>query len=142
MPDTPDSFALLGLERRFDVDPLDVERRATDRSAQADEPTRSRLAAARGEIADPVTRGTLLLRLMGGASDAPTQGLPPGFADKLTSDALDVDAERDRLMNVASNLFRLLGNADNGVVLRERRRQIRETLNVLRRLDDPRGDPS
>ena len=43
--------------------------------------------------------------------------------------------ERQRLLRVASNLFRLLGSADNGVVLRERRRQIRETLNAIGRLD-------
>jgi len=127
---------VLGLDRRFDLDPFDVERRASERAASADASTAARINAARDEIADPVSRGTLLLRLMGGASDAPTDGLPAGFADKLKSDTLDVDAERDRLMNVASNLFRLLGNADNGVVLRERRRQIRETLNALRRLDE------
>jgi hypothetical protein len=135
MPDTAaDSFAVLGLDRRFDVDPFDVERRASERAAKADASTARRINAARDEIADPVSRGRLLLRLMGGASDAPTDGLPPGFADKLNSYTLDVDAERDRLMNVASNLFRLLGNADNGVVLRERRRQIRETLNALKKL--------
>jgi hypothetical protein len=135
MPDTAaDSFAVLGLDRRFDVDPFDVEQRASERAAQADASTARRINAARDEIADPVSRGRLLLRLMGGASDAPTDGLPPGFADKLNSYTLDVDAERDRLMNVASNLFRLLGNADNGVVLRERRRQIRETLNALKKL--------
>jgi hypothetical protein len=134
MPETTDSFAVLGLDRRFDLDPFDVERRASERAASADASTAARINAARDEIADPVSRGTLLLRLMGGASDAPTDGLPAGFADKLKSDTLDVDAERDQLMNVASNLFRLLGNADNGVVLRERRRQIRETLNALRRL--------
>jgi hypothetical protein len=136
MSETADSFAVLGLDRRFDVDPLDVERRAAERAAQADGSTAQRIHVARDELADPVSRGALLLRLMGGASDAPTAGLPPGFADQLKSETLDVDAERDRLMNVASNLFRLLGNADNGVVLRERRRQIRETLNALRRLDE------
>jgi len=137
MAETSDSFAVLGLDRRFDVDPLEVEHLAADRAAKAADPSAAqRIAAARDEIANPVSRGTLLLRLKGGASDAPTAGLPPGFADKLTSDTLDVDAERDGLMNVASNLFRLLGSADNGVVLRERRRQIRETLNALRRLDE------
>ena len=135
MPDASDSFAVLGLPRRFDVDPLEVERRAADRAAGADAATAQRLNAAKDQIADPVSRGTLLLQLMGGASDASTDGLPPGFADRLNSGTLDLGAERDRLMTVASNLFRLLGNADNGVVLRERRRQIRETLNALRRLD-------
>lgn len=138
MAETSDSFAVLGLPRRFDVDPLEVERLAADRAAKAaaDRAAAQRVTAARDEIADPVARGTLLLRLMGGASDAPTNGLPPGFADKLKSDTLDVDAERDGLMNAASNLFRLLGNADNGVVLRERRRQIRETLNALKKLEE------
>ena len=137
MAETSDSFAVLGLPRRFDVDLFELERVAAERAktAAADATTAQRVTAARDEIADPVARGTLLLRLMGGASDAPTDGLPAGFADKLNSDTLDVDAEREQLLNVASNLFRLLGNADNGVVLRERRRQIRETLNALRRLD-------
>ena len=69
------------------------------------------------------------------AHPTPTDGLPPGFAEKLKSPAIDANAERSRLLSIASNLFRLLGNADNGVVLRERRRQIRETLNALRALD-------
>ena len=129
MPDTSDSFAVLGLERRFDMHPADVERRAAQ--AGTSDP---RVVAARDELVDPVSRGRLLLRLMGGAADAETDGLPPGFADRMKSDAFDVGDERDRLMNVASNLFRLLGNADNGVVLRERRRQIRQTLNALRAL--------
>jgi hypothetical protein len=136
MVETSDSFAVLGLPRRFDVDPTEVERLAAERAKAADASAAQRIAAARGEFADPGTRGTLLLTLMGGASDAPTDGLPPGFAEKLNSGALDVDAERDRLMNIASNLFRLLGNADNGVVLRERRRQIRETLNALGQLSE------
>ena len=138
MSETSDSFAVLGLLRRFDVDLFEVERVAAERAkaaGAADASAAQRVTAARDEIADPVARGTLLLRLMGGASDAPTEGLPAGFADKLKSDTLDVDAEREQLLNVASNLFRLLGNADNGVVLRERRRQIRETLIALRRLD-------
>ena len=135
MPDTSDSFTLLGLDRRFDVDPFEVERRAADLAGKADASSAERITAARDELADPVSRGTLLLRLMGGASDAPTEGLPFGFADKLKSGTLDVDTERDRLMNVASNLFRLLGTADNGAVLRERHRQIRETLNALRQLE-------
>jgi hypothetical protein len=129
MPDTTDSFAVLGLERRFDLDPADVERRAAQAGASD-----ARVAAARDELASPVSRGALLLRLMGGAADAPTNALPPGFAERIESGAFDAAAERDRLMNVAGNLFRLLGNADNGVVLRERRRQIRETLNALRAL--------
>jgi hypothetical protein len=137
MAETSDSFAVLGLDRRFDVDPFEVERVAADRATKAADPAAAqRITAARDEIADPVSRGALLLRLMGGAWDAPTEGLPFGFADKLKSDTLDVDAERDGLMNIASNLFRLLRSADNGGVLRERRRQVRETLNALRRLDE------
>jgi hypothetical protein len=136
MAESSDSFAVLGLPRRFDVDPFEVERLAAERARSGDASTAQRIAAARDEIADPVSRGALLLRLMGGASDASTDGLPPGFAVRLNSDGLDGEAERDGLMNIASNLFRLLGNADNGVVLRERRRQIRETLNALKKLDE------
>jgi hypothetical protein len=89
MPDANDSlhgtdaFAIVGLERRFDLDTASLAQRAAERAAQ-----------------------------------------------------LDASAERTRLLAVAANLFRLLGNADNGVVLRERRRQIRETLNALKALQN------
>jgi hypothetical protein len=39
------------------------------------------------------------------------------------------------MTGLAARLFRQLGSADNRVVQRERRRQIREALNALMQLD-------
>jgi hypothetical protein len=90
-------------------------------------------------VTDPVAHGFALLREMGGAADAPTDALPHDFRARLDDLEKATPAqrgtERRRLLGIASNLFRLLGSADNGVVLRERRRQIRETLNAIQRLD-------
>ena len=47
----------------------------------------------------------------------------------------DMQQQREQLIENASRLFRNLGNADNAVVKRERRRQIREVLNAMRQLD-------
>lgn len=147
----PDPFALLGIERRFDVDPAELDRRYGALLAHAGALSRSdpdqgkrvleKLAEGRRVLADPVARGGLLLKLLGGAADAQTDSLPPRFRERLESARQEgpadwMEQERGRLTGVASNLFRLRGSADNGVVLRARRRQIRQTLNAIRAIDD------
>ncbi len=150
---TPALFALFGLERKFNVDMAILDQRYAELKKHAESLTSTdpakagqalaKLATGRRTLADPAARGGYLLDLIGGAGEPETDGLPPGFSEK--TDALrsggGVQAERDRLIGIATNLFRLTGSADNGVVQRERRRQIRETLNAIRRLDE-RADQS
>ena len=81
-----------------------------------------------------------LLQQKGAAGDPRTGDVPPGFADRLVAlgtspSADDVRAEQDRLTREADRLFHQLGSADNEVVQRARRRQIRTLINALRRLE-------
>ena len=92
-----------------------------------------KLEAARRTLADPVARGIHLLDLSGGAADAPTKDTPPGFRPSSAG-------EYDRLNAEAARLFRQLGSADPRAVQRERRRQIRQTLNAIRMLADESSD--
>ena len=152
----PDPFALFGLERGFDLQLPELEQRHAALVGQvaameASDPekagrVRAALREGRDALADPVARGRLLLDLLGGAGDPKGEGLPPKFREKLRG-GTDATAagdwtagERRRLVATASYLFRQLGNADNGVVQRERRRQIRENLNAVEQID--RGVPA
>ena len=145
-----DPFALFGLDRSFDVDLTQLNQRYAGLREQvqalaASDPDKAgrvlvELDHGRKAIASPVARGRLLLALLGGAGEPPTDGMPPGFREKLDGTDGGVtrdwhEAERRRLIENASNLFRLLGSADNGVVKRERRRQIRVTLNAIEEVD-------
>jgi hypothetical protein len=141
-----DCFAMFGLDRRFDVEVNVLGDRYRALAAQAgalpdrDKAARivEKLDGARQRLADPVSRGTHLLELLGGAADAATKDTPPGFRERLAAISQypgDVDRERERLIAEAARLFRQLGSADPGAVHRERRRQIRQNLNAIRALD-------
>ena len=145
----PDLFALFGLNRTFDVDLALLDLRYTELKRQVEAMTTTdapkaglvleSLATGHRTLTDPIARGGYLLDLIGGASEPETAGLPPGEGEKLEalrSDPAGAKAERDAMVARASNLFRLTGSADNGVVQRARRRQIRETLNAIRKLDE------
>ena len=92
-------------------------------------------------LASRAAQGELrLAQQNGAAADPPTDDLPPGFAERLaglgpspSSEA--VRAEVDRLGAEADRLFKQLRSADNEVVQRARRRQIRTLLNAQRRLE-------
>ena len=145
-----DPFSLFGLDRKFDVDLTQLDQRFAGlrehvKTLEASDPEKTRqvlveLGQGRKAIASPVTRGRLLLDLLGGAGEPPTDAMPPGFRDELDGANGGVtgdrqEAGRRRLIETASNLFRLLSSADNGVVKRERRRQIRLTLNAIEEVD-------
>jgi molecular chaperone HscB len=89
-----DPFALLGLERRFDLDPRDVRRAWLSRAAGAhpdaqdargvgDDAEASLAAAAlnraRRTLDDPERRADALLRLLGGPAAEQEKSLPPAF---------------------------------------------------------------
>jgi hypothetical protein len=145
----PDPFAAFGFERTFDVNLAQLDQRYAGLVEQAtalqqtDRDNGGRILAALNEgrrvLADPVARGRLLLDLLGGAGDPATGGLPPRVREKLEAGGGGApgwqEGERRRLVSSASYLFRQLGSADNGVVQRERRRQIRESLNAIEQLD-------
>lgn len=145
-----DPFALFGLERKFDVNLAQLDQRYAGlrehvQTLAASDPDKAgrvlaELEHGRKAIANPVARGRLLLDLLGGAGEPPTDAMPPGFREQLDGASREVvgdwhGAERRRLIETASNLFRLLSSADNGVVKRERRRQIRTTLNAIEEVD-------
>ena len=150
----PDPFVLFGLERSFDVNLVQLDERYAALAAQArslassdagkSEKLLQKLEDGRAILADPVSRGEHLLRLLGGLGDPETDGLPPAFRERVKSGAVsgsseEGEAERRRLILSASSLFRQLGSADNGVVQASRRRQIRENLNALREIDRMRA---
>jgi DnaJ-domain-containing protein 1 len=152
-----DPFSLFGLERSFDLNVVQLDERYADLTAQAralagSDAGKSRqllqkLDDGRAILADPVSRGEHLLRLLGGLADPKTDALPPAFRERVKSGAVsgssaEAEAERRRLVLSASSLFRQLGSADNGVVQASRRRQIRETLNALREIDRMRAGAS
>ena len=153
---SPDLFSLFGLERRFDVDPALLQpryaelRRQVESFVRGDDVATSakastvlrKLEGARLTLSDPVTRGAYLLELSGGGGDPRTGGRPPGFRQKLERWAADAAAlademrrERDRLLGLAARLFGALGSADNGVVQRHRRQQIRDALDAVSDID-------
>ena len=76
----------------------------------------------------------------GAVGDPATGGVPPGFEERVEAmggrpSAEAIRQERDRLTREAERLFGQLGRADNEVVQRGRRRQIRTLVNALRRLE-------
>jgi hypothetical protein len=149
---SPDAFALFGFERSFDINTTQLDERHARlteqaRAASADNPQKStrvveKLAEGHKALSDPVRRGELLLEGMGGKSDPGTTALPPRFlegADERTKDADGYDHDWRQLILQASNLFRLMGSADNAVVKRARRQQIRQVLNGLREIQRRRA---
>ncbi len=149
---SPDAFALFGLERTFDVDTNVLEQRYASLTSQSEsfaqsDPSkvtelREKLDDGKRLLADPVTRGAALLELLAGRAEAKIEGYPAGFIDKLEEmkstppTPEEVQLERKGLLAQASQIFRsLAGSADNGVVQRERRRQVRGALNAVRELD-------
>jgi hypothetical protein len=143
----PDPFALFGLERSFDVNTVQLDQRLAQLTEQArglaaDDPDKSarvleKLADGHKALSNPVTRGELLLASMGGKSDPENTSLPPHFLEGSAERVKDSDAyahDWRQLILTASNLFRLMDSADNGVVKRARRQQIRQTLNGLREI--------
>jgi hypothetical protein len=146
----PDAWSLFGLERRFEVDLVLLEQRHAqltqqarsfaDRAPVTSEQLVQKLDEGRALLKNPVARGERLLSLLGGAQDPENDGVPPGFVEwfetfRRNPMPADMQQKREQLLENASRLFRNLGNADNAVVKRERRRQIRETLNAIRQLD-------
>ena len=150
----PDAFALFGLERSFDVNLEQLQhshdtlvvlattlgRGEPEKSAQLS----AKIREARDVLANPVARGRLLLDLLGGAGDPANTGPPAKFREKRDAAARDgswawADGERRRLVATASYLFRQLGSADNGVVQRERRRRIGESLHAIEAIDRGRA---
>lgn len=86
-----DPFKVLGLERRFDLSPADVERAYLARAAGLhpdvvggsgpDDGTVSSedLNLARQQVKDPEARGNALLELLGGPAKEQDRSLPDGF---------------------------------------------------------------
>src|SRR4051812_19666818 len=111
----PDPFTLFGLERRYEVDPVLLEQRYNKltgkvKSLSARDPVKAvqvldKLGDGRRVLLNPVARGDHLLDLLGGAHDAITDGLPPGFLDKLDmlrriKSEHEVGKERERMMMI------------------------------------------
>jgi len=91
-----DPFALLGLPRRFDLEPADVERAYLARAASlhpdlvaGDDPTRdsARLNDARRTLLDPEARAR---SLVGGQTG---KDLPEGFLEEVMMTRMEVEAE-------------------------------------------------
>ena len=99
-------------------------------------------------LASRAAQGELRLRQQkGAAGDPPTDDFPPGFAERLAAlgaspSAEAVHAELERLSGQADRLFEQLRSADNEVVQRARRRQIRTLVNAQRRLEQLAPPPS
>lgn len=89
-----DPFDMLGLPRRFDLARADIERAYLSRAPEVhpdlaiaggpEAPIEAGdLNRARQDLADPETRATILLSLLGGPSKEQDRGLPPGFLMKM-----------------------------------------------------------
>jgi len=82
-----DPFAILELDRRFDLTAAEIERaylaRAVglhpDTDAAHDEACAADLNRARQDLKDPETRGNILLALLGGPAKETDRSLPNGF---------------------------------------------------------------
>jgi molecular chaperone HscB len=100
-----DSFALLGLPRRFDLTPEQIESAYLRRAMAVhpdllgpDEPPPSldaaRLNAARDQLADLEGRANLLLTLMGGPTKEQDKSLPAGFLMEMMEVRETIEAEQ------------------------------------------------
>ena len=87
---TPDPFALLGLERRFDIDPAALKRAWLTKAAKAHpdrvgasgtetDASSARLNQAMQTLENPERRAGALLKLLGGAAAEDDKSLPDGF---------------------------------------------------------------
>jgi hypothetical protein len=130
-----DSFAELGLPRRFDLDDASL-RAAAQQSGDS---------AAYQMIADPRQRAETLLTLMNGPTRQQWLGLPPDFEAALAAAGSDPQKRaalaQQRLDNI-SHLFRQLGSNDKGTVQAGRQRMIRSELNALDALASPIASPT
>lgn len=140
----PDPFALLGLERRFDLDESTL-------AVMAGQSLSPAAADAVRTLSEPESRADCLLRLLGGPDEA---ALPTIWAnDQEMIDALRgrwaaarndpaaaaavrqaADAEWRKKSDRIAALFRALHGRDNPVVQRDRCRDVRMALNALRAL--------
>lgn len=165
-----DAYAILGLPRRFDLDPGEIERAYLERAAAHhpdvapdDEDGGDRLAAlneARAVLADPERRADRLLALLGGPGKSDSRALPGGFLmdiletrERVEADRGDparlahwqswADERRAEYIGVVAGLFASLGEPPEPDGLGA----IREQLNAWRYIErlieqlDPDYDP-
>lgn len=97
-----DPFAALGLERRFDLKPADVQQAFLTRSVDVhpdlsggadDVEPAADLNLARKILVDPELRADALLRLLGGPTREQERGLPAGFLEEMMELRERIDAE-------------------------------------------------
>lgn len=103
-----DPFAVLGLSRRFDLAPADVQRAFLVRSSQlhpdvaGDDAEALDAAAelnrAREILENPESRADVLLRLLGGPTREQERSLPPGFLQEMMEvrEAMQAEMEAAR----------------------------------------------
>ena len=103
MNDT-DPFARLGLQPRFDIDPVEVRRKVTRAAARlhpdraADPVTAAEQATelaainqAAGDLLDDIARAELLVELHGGPGPAEDRSLPEGFLESMLATRLELE---------------------------------------------------
>ncbi len=165
-----DAFAVLGLDRRFDLDEASIEAAFLQRVARAHPDLAGEdasldaaaLTEARAELTDPERRASVLLGLLGGASASEDDSLPDGFLMEIMELRAEVeedlgrggDAARERWESFANerraahirtvgSLFSALGDEPGADALKALRTELnawRYTERLIEQLD-PMYDP-
>jgi molecular chaperone HscB len=135
VPAATDHFALLGLPRRYDLDPADLQRRFVALSREihpdfmGDKPPEEQALAVRVSadvnqacrvLKDPVLRAEYLLELSGGASAAGDKSLPDGFLP--------------RIMMLRESVEESLGDGNREAIEAHRRETVEERRRACERI--------
>lgn len=158
------SFEILGLPKRFDLSPRDVERAYLARSAETHPDAggaglgQATLNDAREVLLNPEARAEALLEVMGGTGKSEDKALPDGFLMEImeTREAVESaasDAERSKwrawaveqrgsYVRTVADLFRRAET--DPAVLRDVRRQLNAWRYIERMIEqlDPSFDPN